>query len=188
LGKRHFVIFDRDGTLIEDRHYLSDPKEVRLIEGVGECLCELTESGFGLVVVSNQSGIGRGYFTREDTDCVNERMCDLLAASGAVLSGIYFCPHTPEAGCKCRKPGTALVEEAVADLGFNPGESIVVGDRPCDIELGRQVGATSILVRTGYGRQIESSVAPDYVADNLRGAIPFILDLYDRAGKIGQQP
>jgi len=176
---QRFVILDRDGTIIEERHYLSDPDQVELIPGVTEGLRQLSDMGLGLVVVSNQSGIRRGFFDRTQVDRVNERMCALLEAEGIFLQGIYYCPHAPEEGCSCRKPATGLVEQAVRDLGFQSGESFVVGDNACDIELGRQIGATPFLVRTGHGSEKEGEMAmvPDYVVNSVRETVPIISDL-----------
>jgi histidinol phosphatase-like enzyme len=101
----------------------------------------------------------------------------LLAAHGVTLDAIYYCPHRPDEGCACRKPGSQLVERAVADLGFDPGRSFVVGDKPSDIDLGRGVGATTILVRTGYGAAHEAAgdALADFVVDDLRGAARVII-------------
>ena len=172
-------MLDRDGTLIEERHYLSDPCEVELITGVADSLRELTEMGLGLVVITNQSGIGRGFFDERQVALVHQRMCELLEAEGVRLSGIYFCPHAPEDSCTCRKPAAALVERAVQDLGFDPQDSFVIGDKVCDIELGQQVGATTFLVRTGYGAQVavDSTVIPDYVVGGVWEVVPIVSEL-----------
>ena len=164
-----FVLLDRDGTIIEERHYLSAPDGVDLINGAATGLRQLCRKGLGLVVVTNQSGIGRGYFSAEQADSVNERMCALLTSEEVELSGIYICPHMPEENCRCRKPAPGLAEQAAWELNFNLAQCVVVGDKACDIELGQQVGAKTVLVRTGYGRQVEAEKGayPDAVIDGL---------------------
>lgn len=128
MGRR-FVLLDRDGTLIVDRHYLADPQGVELLPGVGAGLRQMRELGLGLVVITNQSGVGRGYFTLEQVEQVHQRLGQLLAVEQVQLDGIYSCPHTPADGCSCRKPATGLVEKAASELDFEPQSCFVVGDR-----------------------------------------------------------
>ena len=172
LPKRPFVVLDRDGTIIVERHYLSDPEQVELIPGVGSGLRRLSQMGLGLIVVTNQSGIGRGYFDQARLNQIHERMNALLAAEGVRLDGIYFCPHSPEEACHCRKPETGMVERAAEEVGLDPTASFVVGDNWADMELGRRIGATTLLVRTGYGAQVEPDlkVTPHCVVDDLAAA------------------
>jgi D-glycero-D-manno-heptose 1,7-bisphosphate phosphatase len=169
---RRFALLDRDGTLIVERHYLASPDGVELLPGAVEGLRRLAEIGLGLVVVTNQSGLGRGYFDRATLDAIHERLRNVLARGGVTLDGIYVCPHTPEHGCSCRKPRPGLVRQAAADLGFDPAEAFVLGDKACDVDLGRAVGATTILVRTGYGDRMPADVRnrADHVTDDLREA------------------
>jgi len=163
---------DRDGTIIAERFYLRDPDLVELIPGVAEGLRRLRERGLGLVVLTNQSALGRGYLDQAGLDRIHRRMCDLLETEGVRLDGIYVCPHIPEDGCSCRKPLPGMMEKAVSELRFDPRSGFVVGDKPCDVELGRRIGATTFLVRTGYGAQTaaEGLVRPDYVVDDVREA------------------
>lgn len=169
---RRFVLLDRDGTVIEERHYLSDPDEVALIPGAAAGLRALREQGLGLVLVTNQSGIGRGYFDRARLAEIHERLIALLAAEDLAFDGIYFCPHTPDDGCACRKPRTGLIEQAAREHGFEPAESFVVGDLPSDVALGRAIGATTLLVRTGHGARTEAEgeSSADRVVDDLLAA------------------
>ena len=162
--KRRFVLLDRDGTLIVDRHYLSDPEGVELLPGVGTGLRQMRQLGLGLAVITNQSGVGRGYFTWEQAEQVHRRLEQVLAAEQVALDGIYACPHTLEDNCPCRKPGTGLVEKAAGELGFSPQQCFVVGDRPCDVELGRCLGATTFLVRTADEQADAAGLAtpPEY--------------------------
>lgn len=179
MTQRRFVLLDRDGTIIVERHYLSDPCQVELIPGVAHGLRQLSEMGLGLVVITNQSAIGRGLFSRERLHSIHRRLRELLEAEGVYLNGIYSCPHIPEDNCCCRKPQPGLVELAAQELGFDPQASFVIGDKACDIELGQQVGATTFLVRTGYGAQVAADglVTPDYVVDNLQDAAQVIQSL-----------
>lgn len=163
------MLLDRDGTIIRECHYLSDPKLVELLPGAAEGLRRMQEIGLSLIAVTNQSGIGRGFFDEVRLEEIHQRLRELLARAGVYLEDIYFCPHTPADECHCRKPRTGLVEQAAKKYGFNPRESFAIGDKPCDIELGQRVGAKTILVRTGYGAEVAvtKTASPDLVVDNL---------------------
>ena len=179
------MILDRDGTIIVERHYLSDPGQVELIPGVAGGLRKLSQMGLGLVVITNQSGVGRGLLDDNRLDLIHRRLHELLAVEGIRLDGIYSCPHTPEDDCLCRKPRPGLMAAASKELVFDPRASFVIGDKPCDIELGRQVGATTFLVRTGYGAQVaqEGIIMTDYVVDDLLEAAGVIKGLVISAGE-----
>ena len=176
MNGRFFVVLDRDGTINEECTYLSDPEQVKLIAGAARALRQLKGMGLGLVVVTNQSAVSRGFFDEARLELIHQRLCELLEAEGVHLDGIFFCPHKPEDDCSCRKPRVGLVKKAAAELGFDPRTSFVIGDKPCDIEMGRQVGARTLLVRTGYGAQVEAEGAarPDYVAEDLPEAARII--------------
>ena len=176
MSTRRFILLDRDGTIIEERHYLSDPGKVKLLPNASAGLKLMTKLGFGLVVVTNQSGIGRGYFSEKRLNAVHDRMLRLLLEDDVVIDGVYYCPHTPEERCACRKPLTALVDEAAESLKFRPRDCIVIGDKACDIEMGRNIDATTMLVRTGYGGDYKYNVSaePHYTVDDLLKAA-FIL-------------
>jgi D-glycero-D-manno-heptose 1,7-bisphosphate phosphatase len=184
MTRRRFVLLDRDGTVIRERHYLSRPSEVELLPGVASGLRYLRKLGLGLVVVTNQSGVARGFFDPEQLDRIHQCLGRLLAAEQIHLDGIYYCPHTPEDNCLCRKPRPQLVELAAAEHGFDPRLSFVVGDKPCDVQLGRNVGATTILVQTGYGRQVAADglTNPDYLASDVRDAARIIEQLMAENG------
>src|SRR4029453_14423867 len=138
---------DRDGTINEEIGYVLRPDELRLIPGAGEALRELRGLGLGLVVLTNQSPIGRGMLTVAELGEIHARLGELLAALGGRLDGIEFCPHRPDEGFRGRNPGTLMAARAAAALGFDPGEAWLVGDHGSDLRLGRAVGARTILVR-----------------------------------------
>ncbi len=169
---RRFVVLDRDGTIIAERHYLSDPEQVELLPGAAEGLRRMAALGLGLIVVTNQSGVARGYFDLERVAEVHQRLRTMLAAEQVELDGIYVCPHGPDADCACRKPRPGLLLEAAERFQFAPRTCFVIGDKPCDIELGQAVGATTILVRTGYGAEYEAAgtLQADHVVDDLVAA------------------
>jgi D-glycero-D-manno-heptose 1,7-bisphosphate phosphatase len=180
---RRFVVLDRDGTVIVERHYLSDPAEVELLPGVASGLRRLGRLGLGLVLVTNQSGVGRGYFDEPALGRIHQRLIDLLAREGVRLDGVYHCPHTPDADCMCRKPRPGLLRRAAADLGFDPAAAFVIGDKPCDLGLGRAVGATTFLVRTGYGERFadRDGADADFVVDDVAAAAGVIAGLLTAA-------
>jgi D-glycero-D-manno-heptose 1,7-bisphosphate phosphatase len=163
------AVLDRDGTIVVERHYLSDPEELELLPGAAAALRRLSQIGLGLVVITNQSAVGRGILNTERLETIHARLRKILAEENVTLDGIYFCPHLPEDDCPCRKPKTALLEQAARELDFDPAESFVIGDKECDVELGRRVGATTLLVRTGYGNDLahDASVRPDHVVADL---------------------
>jgi len=170
--RRGIVVLDRDGTINVERHYLADPAQVELIDGAAAGLRHLRDLGLELIVVTNQSGVGRGYFTEDTLAAIHERLVECLAAEGVELGGIYVCPHIPADGCRCRKPGPAPLEQAARERGFDPREAFVIGDKASDVELGRRAGSTTLLVRTGYGAEVAGAgdVTADFVVEDLREA------------------
>ncbi|NLF19240.1 MAG: HAD family hydrolase [Lentisphaerae bacterium] len=166
------AFLDRDDTLIADRHYLSDPDGVELLPGAAAGLAALRRLGYRLVVVTNQSGVGRGYFTLEDVEAVHRRLTELLAAAGVSLDGIYLCPHVPEDRCDCRKPATGMVERACADLGLDPRRSAMIGDKASDVELARRCGMAAILIETSPGA--EPDCRPDARVADLTAAAAWL--------------
>ena len=170
------VILDRDGTLIEERHYLSDPAQVRVLDGVADALRAFEALGLQLVVVTNQSGIGRGLLDETRLGEIHGRMRRLLEDDGALLGPIYHCPHLPAAECGCRKPRPGLVQQAARELTFDPRACVVIGDKACDVQLGQALGARSILVRTGYGAEQASLCGDqaDAVVDDLMASVDIV--------------
>jgi len=146
------VLFDRDGTVIFDRHYLSDPAGVELIPGTGEALARLGHEGVAAYLVSNQSGIGRGYFPESAWHSCQARLDELLAEHGAKLEDWRFCPHDPEDNCSCRKPGTGMWESLCEAHQLEAAACAMVGDKPEDLRFGINAGlAVAVLVLTGKG-------------------------------------
>jgi D-glycero-D-manno-heptose 1,7-bisphosphate phosphatase len=150
---RRFVLLDRDGTINEEIGYVLSPAELRLIPGAAEAIRDLRALGLGVVIVTNQSSVGRGWITEADLSAIHDHLRELLRESGTDVDAIEHCPHRPEDDCSCRKPQTGMVDRAVADLGFDPAEAFVVGDHAGDMILGRAIGARTILVRTGHGEE-----------------------------------
>ncbi len=176
MTARRFVLLDRDGTINVEIDYLSDPAQLRLYPGVAQALRRLGELGFGLVVVTNQSGVGRGYFDLAAVDRVHARLGELLAEEGVRLDGIYVCPHPPDGDCRCRKPRPGMIEQAVAEFGFDASQCFVIGDKAADVQLAEAVGATGILVRTGWGAKAEraGNCRPAAIVDDLPAAVAWI--------------
>jgi len=140
------VVLDRDGTMVIDRGYLADPEGLEFTPTAPEALRWLYDRGYRLVVVTNQSGVGRGLFPIDRVEAMNARLHEMVESAGARLSKIYFCPHTPEENCDCRKPKLGLMERAAFELNFDPRKSVVVGDQESDIEFGHRAGAKTILI------------------------------------------
>lgn len=174
---KRFALIDRDGTLNVEKHYLSDPDQLELYPGAGAAIRRLNEAGFGVAVLTNQSGIARGYFDLATLERIHARLRELLAAEGAHVDGIYLCPHGPDDDCACRKPLPGMVEQAVAEHGFDPAQAFMIGDKEVDVELGKAVGATTFLVRTGHGaKAVAAGTKADYVVDDLAAAMEIILN------------
>ena len=180
------MILDRDGTLIVERHHLCDPDEVELIQGVSKALCEFKAAGMGVLVGTNQSVVGRGYVDLAGLKAIHKRLDDLLRREGASVDQIYFCPHTPEDQCLCRKPNPLLVTQAATDWHFDLETSFVVGDQTTDIQLGKNVSATTILVNKLLIDQAlplvesEGKISPDYVVDSITDVPSVIRQLVHR--------
>ena len=175
------ALLDRDGTVIADRGYLADPAGVEILPGAAEGLARMRDSGLRLAILTNQSGIGRGYFGEAQLRAVHDRMEELLDARGVRLDGIYFCPCHPDKGCDCRKPRSGLVRAASAELGFDPARSFVIGDKGSDVGLGRTVSARTFLVRAGAATDgAELRERPDYVVDDLVDAAKRIEEILRR--------
>jgi histidinol-phosphate phosphatase family protein len=173
------VFVDRDGTINREVHHLSDPDQLELLPGAAEGLRALCESGYKLIVVSNQSPIGRGMFTEDRLREINARLAEMLAAEGVEIANWYWCPHAPWEGCTCRKPAPGMLLKARDEMGVILEESWMVGDRLADLSAGRKVGAHTILVATGYGESEyalpDRAACVDYFVPTLREAADIIL-------------
>jgi D-glycero-D-manno-heptose 1,7-bisphosphate phosphatase len=172
---RPAVFLDRDGTLIHDRHHLADPAGVELLPGAGQALARLNQAGFAVVLVTNQSGIGRGRFTEADYHAVQTRLRELLAAEGARLDAEYHCPLAPEEPDPeaRRKPGAGMFLQAVREQGLDPARSWLVGDRARDVAAAASLGARAVVVRSA---QTEGDLPRNVpVADSLAAAAELIL-------------
>jgi histidinol-phosphate phosphatase family protein len=177
------VFLDRDGTLIVEKHYLSDPQEVHIEDGVVEGLSMLMALGHPLIVLSNQSGIGRGMFGASDARRVNARVEEILRAQGVTIMAWYVCPHAPDSPCVCRKPLPGMALEAAREWGLELPGAFVIGDKRSDLELADAIGGTGILLTTGHGRKAAGWARAQSrpVFEDLRGAAAYISQL-DGAG------
>lgn len=186
MSDGRFILLDRDGTIIVEKNYIINPEEIELLPESANGLRRMREMGFGLIIITNQSAVGRGMLDKRRLDQIHERMCNLLEKEGITIERVYYCPHQPGEACRCRKPGTALAELATQELGLNPRRSFVVGDKECDIVMGQRLGATTFLVLTGYGgiTRAATSIRPDYIVSDLFQAAEIIGNLnVDKARK-----
>ena len=185
---RRAAFIDRDGTLTEEVGYVNHVRRLRLLPRSAEAIRRLNAASIPAVVVTNQAGVARGYFSEEILNQVNAALVAQLKEAGAHLDGLYVCAHHPAEGeppfraaCDCRKPAPGLVRRASADLGLDPTRSIVVGDKPSDLELAARVGARGVLVLTGYGlgewefRRDRFPVPPHHVAGDLLDAVDWMI-------------
>lgn len=182
MAGRRAVFLDRDGTINEEVGYLDTLGKLRLLPGAAGAIGDLNRAGWAVVVVTNQSGIARGFFDEGFVEETHRRLQDLLREAGARIDGFYVCPHHPTEGrepyrmdCPCRKPRPGLILRAAAELEISLGESYMVGDTPKDVEAGTRAGARGILVRTGYGRECPPPPDTAFVAEDLAEAVRWIL-------------
>jgi D-glycero-D-manno-heptose 1,7-bisphosphate phosphatase len=171
---RPAAFLDRDGTIMAERGYLADPGGVELIPGAARALAELKAAGYALIVVTNQSGIARGFYGDSEFHDVQDELEAQLAEEGVTLDATYFCPHHPDFSgpCDCRKPGLALFLEAAETHHLDLTLSIWIGDRPGDVIPGTKLGGRTFLVRTGYGTEHETTVPVGTVVVDDLGAVP----------------
>jgi len=167
------IFLDRDGTLMRDVDYCGAVEDVHVFEDAPAALRRLKDAGYRLLVITNQSGIGRGYFNEQQYRAVEAELSRQLGES--LIDATYYCPHLPENNCKCRKPSPEMVVRAAKEQGIDLSRSYFVGDKRSDIECGRNAGTKTILVRTGYGKEIDPGLA-DFVAEGLTGAADLILE------------
>lgn len=166
------VFLDRDGTVNEEVGYLSDLSRLKLIPGAGTAIRRLNQAGLKVVLVTNQSGVARGYFPESFVHDAHALLETMLRKEGARLDGIYYCPHHPTAGnsrhtldCDCRKPRTGLIDRAARELAIDVKNSFMVGDKWSDVELGQRAGARTVLVKTGFAADDPGNARPPQVSD-----------------------
>jgi D-glycero-D-manno-heptose 1,7-bisphosphate phosphatase len=188
--KRPAVFLDRDGTINREVNYLRRPQDVEILPGAAEAILRLNAAGFWVVVISNQSGLARGYFDEGDLALVQLEINRRLKAIGARVDAWYFCPHHPEGvvedlalACECRKPGIGLIRQAAAEIALTLEGSFMVGDRLLDVACGRRAGLTSILVQSGHDDwpPEDPEQEPHFVAPDLAAAVDWILG---RGGRV----
>lgn len=161
---------------MKDVDYCGDPRDVKVFKGVPDSLRTLKEGGYKLIIITNQSGIGRGYFDEAGYRAVEHEVDRQIGPD--LIDGSYFCPHTPEDKCSCRKPEPAMVLQAASDHGIDLARSFFIGDKESDLQCGRRAGVKTILVRTGYGGEADEAAADIVVAD-LPAAVEKILSKRD---------
>ena len=177
---------DRDGVLIEDRHYLSDPNDVKLIDGAAEAVKMLREAGYTIIVVTNQSGVARGYYSESSISTIHKKIDELLKTKDAYIDKYYYCPHHSDGevaefsfDCSCRKPKTGMIEQALQDYEIDLSKSIVIGDKLSDIKLSENAGCRlGILVKTGHGKKQAEKNTDDslIVRENILDAAKWFLE------------
>jgi D-glycero-D-manno-heptose 1,7-bisphosphate phosphatase len=167
------VFLDRDGTIIHDRGYLSDPAGVELLPNAADGLRALRASGFKLVVITNQSGVGRGYFDTAAVESIHRKLDQILASHGTSVDAYFVCPHAPQDGCECRKPKPGLISDAVRQLGASPRSSFMVGDQHTDVLAGKAAGIRTVWIQGGTGPlplAMPEQVTADFLAADLMEA------------------
>jgi D-glycero-D-manno-heptose 1,7-bisphosphate phosphatase len=184
------IFLDRDGTINEEVHYLHRPEDLKILPGVPQAIRRFREAGYLVVVITNQAGIGRGYYTEKDLELLNRYLNQVLAEEQAHIDGFYFCPHHPEHGigkykkaCRCRKPDIGMFEQAEKDFPVDKSRSYMIGDKLIDTQAGHNFGIRSVLVGTGYGAGLfknqwdSQPVTADYdhYAENLMAAADWII-------------
>ncbi|HTP53403.1 MAG TPA: HAD family hydrolase [Thermoplasmata archaeon] len=178
---RRALFVDRDGTLNPDLHYLKDADRLEVFLGVGEALRLARSQGWLVLCVTNQSGIERGFYTEEDVRRIHERLNAIIAPTGGRVDAFYYCPHAPEHGCRCRKPGTELFERAQREWSIDLSKSAMVGDRVLDAEAGQKLGLRTVRVRWPlHALETDAEfaahgVAPDLVAESFPAAVRQLL-------------
>jgi len=198
---RPAFFLDRDGTVTREVGYVNHTSRLELLPRSAQAIRMARAGGYICVLVTNQAGVARGYFPESLIADVHQRLAQLLAARETRLDGIYYCPHHPSAGeppyrsdCDCRKPRPGMLLAAARDLEIDMAASIMVGDKISDVQMGRDLGARGILVRTGYGRGEEEhqrqdwTTTPDHVAEDLLDAVTWVLEVDDPRRATGERP
>ena len=178
--KKKAVFVDRDGTINVNVEYLDNPEGFQMYPGVAEGIKQLKEKGFLIILVTNQSGVARGFFTLETLKKIHERMINEFKEKGTNIDEIYICPHHPDENCDCRKPNTALFEKAIADFDIDTSKSFVIGDRMMDVEAGHKMGLKTVIVperiKMVDKEMKESKVTPDFYCKDFLTGVKWILN------------
>jgi len=186
------VFIDRDDTINRDVPYCSRTEDFELLPTVGTGIMLLNQAGFKVVVITNQSGIARGYFTEDTLEKIHQKMADELAKYGAHVDAIYYCPHHPDENCECRKPKPKLAYQAIDELHIDAQQSYVIGDRLMDVELARAIGCKSVMVPSEFGKDElkDCSVFPHYIAPDFESAARWIIQQFehDASTSVKKQP
>ena len=183
---QHAIFLDRDGTIVREVEYLARPEQLELLPGAAEGMRRMQEAGYRLVIVTNQAGVARGYYSEADVRAVHDRLCEMLRARGVEVDALYYCPHHPEGQgeyrqqCSCRKPGTGMHQQAACEWNLDLAQSVVIGDKVTDLLPGIELGCRTVLVRTGYGQSLIDAgalddVPVDFVAGDLIDAAVWVL-------------
>src|SRR2546428_2145320 len=173
-AKSRAVFIDRDGTIMHDADYCSDPRQVRIFDGVSDALRQLKDKGYKLIIITNQSGIGRGFFTMNQYHAVEAEV--LRQLGDGLIDATYFCPDVPGQPSKCRKPAPGMILQAAHDHHIDLSRSFLIGDKEIDVECGRNAGVRTIRVQTGFDRDTSGSIA-NWVTQDLVEATKIIVDL-----------
>ena len=181
MGKNKAIFLDRDGTINVDVHYLDTPNNFKMYPGVGLGVKSLQDAGFKIIVITNQSGIARGYFTLETLERIHEKMLKEFEEYDIHVDGVYFCPHHPDDSCNCRKPNTGMFEKAIEEHDIDASFSFMIGDKHLDVIAGKRIGAKTILipepdVREDVVQEKDSrDEIADYFAKHFMDAVEWIL-------------
>ena len=175
------VFIDRDGTINVNIEYLDDPNNFKMYPGVAKGIKLLKKNGFKIIVITNQSGIARGYFSKETLEKIHKKMENELSKKGAKVDAIYYCPHHPDDNCDCRKPETGLFKKAFKDFNIDSFKSYLIGDRMLDIEAGYKMGLKTVLVPEDKEKvekeMRESNIKPNYICENFYSGVRYILNI-----------
>ena len=174
------VFLDRDGTINEEVNYLSKVEQIKILPNSPKAIKLLNENGFKVIIITNQSGVARGYFSVQELENIHNHLKNQLLKDGAIIDAVYYCPHHPDDRCDCRKPKTGMIDRAKEEFEIDLSSSFIVGDKLLDLETGHRAGCKTVLVLTGYGsdelkEQKNWKFQPDQIAQNLYDAVMWIL-------------
>jgi len=179
MGNRA-VFIDRDGTINVNFGYIDNPGDFKIYPMVKEGIKLLKDKGFKIVVITNQSGIARGYFSEETLEKIHEKMKKEISEENNIIDAIYYCPHHPDENCNCRKPNSGLIEKAIIDLNIDLEKSFIIGDRMLDVEAGHRKNCKTVLVPENKEKvnieMEESDIEPDYVCDDFYSGVEWIIE------------